>query len=113
MRGATVLGAELDLTAFGEGKDLALGVEHTLLMSPFPAVDPPLGVEDQHPLGVEKLLYHTLGVDALRVEHAISTMVSHDSEVGALHDHGAEVTHVPGVEQDTLDLVLRVEHLAQ
>ena len=60
VRGATVLRAELDLTALGEGKDPALGVEHTLPMSPFPTVDPPLGVEDQHPLGVEKLLFTLL-----------------------------------------------------
>ena len=40
-------------------------------------------------------------------------MASHNPEVGVIHDHGAEVTHVPRVEQDTLGLVLRVEHLAQ
>ena len=49
---------------------------------------------------------------ALGVEQAID-MAIHDPRVGVTRDHGAGVIHVPGAEQDTPDLVLGAEQLAQ
>ena len=130
MRDVTVLNAELDLTAFGEGEDPALGVEH-ILLSPIPGADLPLGVEGHHALGVEKVVYHapqvrhTLGVEhrrplgvgevihlhALGVEQAIGTTTNRNPGAGVTRDHEARVIHIPGAEQDILYRFLGAEHL--
>ena len=88
---ATVLRGEQDPIALGEGKDPTLNVEKdTLLVPPIPGAGLRLEVDD-HTLEVEQATDRDLRVGVTR-----------NHQVGATHDHEAEIILVPKAEQGTV-----------